>query len=53
MEVVHVVEQNRDGQMASLLRDFFPEQALKLHSVLHYDSTAITAQTIVDQIITK
>jgi 2-oxoglutarate ferredoxin oxidoreductase subunit alpha len=51
MEVVYVVEQNRDGQMASLLRDFFPEQALKLVSVLHYDSTAIPAQTIVDQIL--
>ena len=50
MEVVYVVEQNRDGQMASLLRDFFPEQAVKLRSVLHYDSTAITAQTLVDQI---
>jgi 2-oxoglutarate ferredoxin oxidoreductase subunit alpha len=53
MAVIYVVEQNRDGQMASLLRDFFPQHALKLQSVLHYDSTAITAQTIVDQIITR
>ncbi len=51
MEVIYLVEQNRDGQMASLLRDFFPDQAVKLRSVLHYDSTAITGQTIVDQII--
>jgi 2-oxoglutarate/2-oxoacid ferredoxin oxidoreductase subunit alpha len=51
MEVVYVVEQNRDGQMASLLRDFFPDQAPKLRSVLHYDSTAITAQAIVDPIV--
>ena len=50
MEVVYVVEQNRDGQMASLLRDFFPDQAVKLRNVLHYDSTAITAQTLIDQI---
>ncbi len=50
MDVVYVVEQNRDGQMASLLKDFFPGEAVKLRSVLHYDSTSINAQTIVDQI---
>ena len=49
-EVVYLVEQNRDGQMASLLKDFHPELATRLRSVLHYDSTAIPAQTIVDQI---
>jgi 2-oxoglutarate ferredoxin oxidoreductase subunit alpha len=53
MTMVYVVEQNRDGQLASLLRDFFPEHAIKLRSVLHYDSTAITAQTVVDQIIAR
>jgi len=53
MDVVYLVEQNRDGQMASLLRDFFPDQAGKLQSVLHYDSTAIPAQTIVDQILER
>ena len=52
-EVVYVVEQNRDGQMAGLLKDFYPELATRLHSVLHYDSTAIPAQTIVDQIVTQ
>jgi 2-oxoglutarate/2-oxoacid ferredoxin oxidoreductase subunit alpha len=50
-ELIFVVEQNRDGQMASLLKDFFPDQAPKLRSVLHYDSTAITAQAIVDPIV--
>ena len=49
-EVVYVVEQNRDGQMAALIKDFHPELATRLKSVLHYDSTAIPAQTIVDQI---
>lgn len=48
--VVYVVEQNRDAQMAGLLRYFFPHLSTKIKSVLHYDSTAITAQTIVDQI---
>jgi 2-oxoglutarate ferredoxin oxidoreductase subunit alpha len=46
-EVVYVVEQNRDGQMAGLLKTFFPQFATRLHSVLHYDSTAITALSIV------
>lgn len=49
-KVVYVVEQNRDAQMASLLRTYFPHLSTKLKSVLHYDSTAIPAQTIVDQI---
>jgi 2-oxoglutarate ferredoxin oxidoreductase subunit alpha len=49
-DVVYLVEQNRDGQMAALLKDFHPELATRLKSVLHYDSTAIPAQTIVDQI---
>ncbi|HWQ07514.1 MAG TPA: 2-oxoacid:acceptor oxidoreductase family protein, partial [Holophaga sp.] len=53
MEVVYVVEQNRDGQMAALLKDFFPEHAPKLRSVLHYDNTAIPARTIVDQILAR
>jgi 2-oxoglutarate/2-oxoacid ferredoxin oxidoreductase subunit alpha len=49
-EEVFVVEQNRDGQMAGLLRDFFPSFAPRIRNVLHYDSTAITAQSIVDPI---
>ena len=49
-EVIYVVEQNRDAQMAGLLKNFYPQFATRLHSVLHYDSTAITAQGIVDQI---
>ena len=47
---VFVIEQNRDAQMASLLRFFHPELSTRLKSVLHYDSTALNAQTIVDQI---
>jgi len=50
MEVVYVVEQNRDGQMAGLLKEAFPQHAPKLRSVLHYDSLPITAQAIFDQI---
>jgi 2-oxoglutarate ferredoxin oxidoreductase subunit alpha len=47
---VYLVEQNRDAQMATLLKDFHPELADRIVSVLHYDSTAIPAQAIVDQI---
>ncbi|MBI4364703.1 MAG: 2-oxoacid:acceptor oxidoreductase subunit alpha [Candidatus Latescibacteria bacterium] len=47
---VYVVEQNRDGQMAALLKMEYPALATKLRSVLHYDGLPIDAQTIVDQI---
>lgn len=49
-KVVYVVEQNRDGQMANLLREFYPEHATKFKNVLHYDGLAIDAKCIVDQI---
>ncbi len=49
-QVVYVVEQNRDGQMANLLRETYPEFAIKFKSVLHYDGHAIDAKCIVDQI---
>ena len=48
--VVYVVEQNRDGQMAALLKEFYPEHAAKFRSVLHYDGLALDARTVVDQI---
>jgi len=49
-QVVYVVEQNRDGQMANLFRETYPEQATKFKSVLHYNGHAIDAKCIVDQI---
>ncbi len=49
-KVVYVVEQNRDGQMTNLLREFYPEHATKFKKVLHYDGLAIDAKCIVDQI---
>ena len=47
---VYVVEQNRDAQMASLLRMEYPELATKLLSILHYDGLPLDAQSIVDQV---
>ena len=49
-KVVYVVEQNRDGQMTNLLREFYPEHATKFKNVLHYDGLAIDAKCIVDQV---
>jgi 2-oxoglutarate/2-oxoacid ferredoxin oxidoreductase subunit alpha len=47
---VYVVEQNRDGQMAALLKMEYPELAVKLRSILHYDGLPIDARSIVDQV---
>jgi len=45
---VYVVEQNRDAQMASLLRMDYPDLAARIGSVLHYDGLPIDARTIAD-----
>jgi 2-oxoglutarate ferredoxin oxidoreductase subunit alpha len=53
-ERVYVVEQNRDAQMASLLKlDLAPEQVVKLRSILHYNGLPIDAQSITDEFRTK
>lgn len=49
-ERVYVVEQNRDAQMAALLRMEYPEIAGRLRSVLHYDGLPLAASTVVDGI---
>ncbi len=45
-EHVYVVEQNRDGQLLSLLRAEYPSFAHKFRSVLHYDGLPIHARAI-------
>jgi 2-oxoglutarate ferredoxin oxidoreductase subunit alpha len=50
-EKVYVIEQNRDAQMRSLLRMDFPENAMKLKSILHFDGTPITSDEIVEQFL--
>ncbi len=47
-ERVYVVEQNRDGQMAALLRMEYPAYATRLRSVLHYDGLPLDARTVVE-----
>ncbi|NLB58230.1 MAG: 2-oxoacid:acceptor oxidoreductase subunit alpha, partial [Gammaproteobacteria bacterium] len=45
-ESVFVVEQNRDGQLRSLLVNEFELDPARLVAVLHYDGTPITARFI-------
>jgi len=46
-ERVYVVEQNRDAQLASLLKlDLPADQVTKLRSILHYDGLPVDAESI-------
>ncbi len=47
---IYLVEQNRDAQMAGILKVEYPELAAKIKSVLHYNGLPIDAQMIVDGI---
>jgi 2-oxoglutarate ferredoxin oxidoreductase subunit alpha len=48
---VYVVEQNRDGQMLSLLKqELAAAQSAKLRSVLHYNGLPIDARSISDNV---
>nr|WP_265468723.1 2-oxoacid:acceptor oxidoreductase subunit alpha [Arenimonas daejeonensis] len=49
-EAVFVVEQNRDGQLRTLLVNEFGIAPARLVPVLHYDGTPITARFIADAI---
>ena len=50
LERVYVVEQNRDGQLASLLAMDMPDLAPRVRSILHYDGLPIDAMTIVEAV---
>jgi 2-oxoglutarate ferredoxin oxidoreductase subunit alpha len=53
-EIVYVVEQNRDAQMASLLKlDLPADETVKLHSILHYNGLPIDARTITEGFAVK
>jgi len=53
-ERVYVVEQNRDAQLASLLKlDLPADQVVKLRSILHYNGLPIDARTITEEFATK
>jgi 2-oxoglutarate ferredoxin oxidoreductase subunit alpha len=51
---VYVVEQNRDAQMASLLKlDLPADQVVKLRSILHYNGLPIDAESITEEFAVK
>ncbi len=53
-ERVYVVEQDRDAQLASLLKlDLPADQVTKLRSILHYNGLPIDARTITEEFATK
>lgn len=49
-EVVYLMEQNRDAQMAAIFKEEYPEFATRIVSVLIYDGLPATAGEIVRQI---
>ena len=52
-ERVYVVEQNRDGQMAALLKlDIKPELVTKLRSIAHVHGLPLDARSVTDELIT-
>jgi 2-oxoglutarate ferredoxin oxidoreductase subunit alpha len=53
-ERVYVVEQDRDAQLASLLKlDLPADQVIKLRSILHYNGLPMDARTITEEFVTK
>jgi 2-oxoglutarate ferredoxin oxidoreductase subunit alpha len=51
---VYVVEQNRDAQLATLLKIDLPaDQVVKLRSILHFNGLPIDARTITEEFATK
>ena len=51
---IYVVEQDRDAQLASLLRlDLAADQAVKLRSILHFNGLPIDAESILTELLVK
>jgi 2-oxoglutarate ferredoxin oxidoreductase subunit alpha len=50
-DVIYVVEQNRDGQLRTLLIDDIDADQRKLFSVLHYDGMPLNAGFVVDGVL--
>jgi 2-oxoglutarate/2-oxoacid ferredoxin oxidoreductase subunit alpha len=49
---VYVIEQNRDGQMLSLLKlDLPAAEITKLRSIRHFDGLPLDARTVTDQLV--
>jgi len=53
-ERVYIVEQDRDAQLASLLKlDIPAEQTVKLRSILHFNGLPLDAQTVTEEYATR
>jgi 2-oxoglutarate/2-oxoacid ferredoxin oxidoreductase subunit alpha len=53
-ERIYVVEQDRDAQLASLLKlDLPAEQVVKLRSILHFNGLPMDAQSVTSELVTK
>ncbi len=50
---VYVVEQNRDAQMATLLRMELPEVSMQIRSILHYDGLPLDADTVTELVLAQ
>jgi 2-oxoglutarate ferredoxin oxidoreductase subunit alpha len=51
---IYVVEQDRDAQLASLLKlDLPAEQIVKLRSILHFNGLPMDAQSVTSELVTK
>ena len=49
---VYIIEQNRDGQMLSLLKlDLPAEELTKLRSIRHFDGLPLDARTVTDELV--
>jgi 2-oxoglutarate ferredoxin oxidoreductase subunit alpha len=49
-DTVYLVEQNRDAQMAAIIKDENPELGAKIVSILIYNGLPTTAGDVVSQI---
>jgi 2-oxoglutarate ferredoxin oxidoreductase subunit alpha len=49
-DTIYFVEQNRDAQMAAIIKDEQPEVGAKIVSVLVYNGLPVTAGEVVKQI---
>ena len=50
-ERIYVVEQNRDGQLLTILRDEFPHRAGIFVSVRQYNGLPLDATTVIDGVV--
>ena len=51
---IYVVEQDRDAQLASLLKlDLPADQVTKLRSILHFNGLPMDAESVTSELVTK